>query len=52
MGKNAIEIFDEYLKMKGKDFYPDFTIYEDADELNIAYLETHIPDEINYVIDS
>ena len=49
---DAIEIFDEYLKMKGKDFYPDFTIYEDADELNIAYLETHIPDEINYVIDS
>ena len=49
---DAIEIFDEYLKIKGKDFYPDFTIYEDADELNIAYLETHIPNEINYVIDS
>ena len=49
---DAIEIFDEYLKMKGKDFYPDFTIYEDADELNIAYLETHIPNEINYIIDS
>ena len=49
---DAIEIFDEYLKIKGKDFYPDFTIYEDADELNIAYLETHIPNEINYIIDS
>ena len=49
---DAIEIFDEYLKMKGKDFYPDFTIYEVADELNIAYLETHIPNEINYIIDS
>ena len=49
---DAIEILDKYLKIKGKDFYPDFTIYEDADELNIAYLETHIPDEINYIIDS
>jgi Ran GTPase-activating protein (RanGAP) involved in mRNA processing and transport len=49
---DAIEILDKYLKIKGKDFYPDFTIYEDADELNIAYLETHIPNEINYIIDS
>ena len=49
---DAIEILEKYLKIKGKDFYPDFTIYEDADELNIAYLETHIPDEINYIIDS
>ena len=49
---DAIEIFSEYLKLKGKDFYPDFTIYEDADELNIAYLETHIPNEINYIIDA
>ena len=49
---DAIEILNEYLKIKGKDFYPDFTIYEDADELNIAYLETHIPNEINYIIDS
>ena len=49
---DAIEVLDKYLKIKGKDFYPDFTIYEDADELNIAYLETHIPNEINYIIDS
>ena len=48
----AIEIFHEYLKIKGEDFYPDFTVYEDAEELNIAYLETHIPNEINYIIDS
>ena len=48
---DAIEIFNDYLKMKGDYFYPDFTVYEDAEELNIAYLETHIPDEIEYIID-
>ena len=47
----AIEIFNEYLKIKGEDFYPDFTVYEDAEELNIAYLETHIPNEIEYIVD-
>ena len=49
--ENSIKIFDEYLKMKGKDFYPDFTIYEDeVQQLNIAYLETHIPNEEEYLI--
>ena len=48
---DAIEIFNDYLKTKGEDFYPDFTVYEDAEELNIAYLETHIPNEIEYIID-
>ena len=49
--ENSIKIFDEYLKMKGKDFYPDFTIYEDeVQQLNIAYLETHIPNEELYLV--
>ena len=49
--ENSIKIFDEYLKMKGKDFYPDFTIYEDeVQQLNIAYLETHIPNEDQYLV--
>ena len=49
--ENSIRIFDEYLKGKGKDFYPDFTIYEDDDQkLNIAYLETHIPNEEEYLV--
>ena len=49
--ENSIKIFDEYLKMKGKDFYPDFTIYEDeVQQLNIAYLETHIPNENDYLV--
>lgn len=50
--EKSIEKFDEYLKLKGKEFYPDFTIYEDDDgELNIAYLETHIPGEEEYLIE-
>ena len=49
--ENSIKIFDEYLKMKGKDFYPDFIIYEDeVQQLNIAYLETHIPNEELYLV--
>ena len=49
--ENSIKIFDDYLKMKGKDFYPDFTIYEDeVQQLNIAYLETHIPNENDYLV--
>ena len=49
--ENSIKIFDEYLKLKGKDFYPDFTIYEDeVQQLNIAYLETHIPNENDYLV--
>ena len=49
--ENSIKIFDEYLKLKGKDFYPDFTIYEDeVQQLNIAYLETHIPNEDQYLV--
>ena len=49
--ENSIKIFDDYLKMKGKDFYPDFTIYEDeVQQLNIAYLETHIPNEELYLV--
>ena len=49
--ENSIKIFDDYLKMKGKDFYPDFIIYEDeVQQLNIAYLETHIPNENDYLV--
>ena len=50
--EKSIEIFNDYLKLKGEDFYPDFTVYEDEENtLNIAYLETHIPNEIEYIID-
>ena len=32
--------------------YPDFTIYEDDDhKLNIAYLETHVPNEKELLIE-
>ena len=50
---NSIKVFKEYLDSKGKDFYPDFMIYEDEDEqkLHIAYLETHIPNEEEYMVD-
>lgn len=47
----SIKVFDDYLKSKGKEFYPDFVIYEDElSILNIAYLETHIPEEEEYLI--
>lgn len=50
--EKSIEVFNSYLRSKGEDFYPDFTIYEDHENvLNIAYLETHIPNEIKYIID-
>ena len=50
--EKSIEIFNDCLKLKGKDFYPDFTIYEDCDHiLNIAYLETHIPGEEEYLVE-
>ena len=49
--EGSIKVFNDYLALKGKDFYPDFTIYEDDDrKLNIAYLETHIPEEDKYII--
>ena len=47
---DAIEIFKEYLTIKGEEFYPDFCVYEDAYELSIAYLETHIPNEKEYIV--
>lgn len=53
--ENSILIFNEYLKIKsdkGEEFYPDFTVYEDEEgTLNIAYLETHIPNENEYIIE-
>ena len=51
-GANSIKVFNDYLAMKGSDFYPDFTIYEDEqNELNIAYLETHMPNEQDYLVE-
>ena len=51
-GANSIKVFNDYLAMKGNEFYPDFTIYEDEqNELNIAYLETHMPNEEDYLVD-
>lgn len=50
-GKESILMFKNLLGVKGKNFYPDFVIYDDmTGETNIAYLETHIPNENNYII--
>lgn len=50
-GIDSISLFDNYLKMKGNDFYPDFVIYVDkTGEMMIAYLETHIPNEADYLV--
>jgi Ran GTPase-activating protein (RanGAP) involved in mRNA processing and transport len=49
-GTESISLFKE-LQDRKVELYPDFTIYEDVTgELNIAYLETHIPDEDKYLI--
>jgi Ran GTPase-activating protein (RanGAP) involved in mRNA processing and transport len=48
---NSEKMFYDLLKFKGKDFYPDFTIYYDeTGDIGIAYLETHIPNEEEYLI--
>jgi Ran GTPase-activating protein (RanGAP) involved in mRNA processing and transport len=50
-GDESIELFKQILDSKMLAFYPDFTIYEDVTgELNIAYLETHIPEEEKYLV--
>ncbi len=50
--EGSIKVFQQYLHQKGSDFYPDFTIYEDDDhKLNIAYLETHVPNEKELLIE-
>ena len=49
-GKESISLFKTVLESK-IEFYPDFTIYSDVTgELNIAYLETYMPKEENYII--
>lgn len=49
-GLQAMQIFYTVLKRKNE-FYPDFTIYYDeTDEIGIAYLETHMPNEASYMI--
>ena len=50
-GDESIAKFKKVLQQKGNDFYPDFVIYEDETLVtNIAYLETHIKNEENYLV--
>jgi Ran GTPase-activating protein (RanGAP) involved in mRNA processing and transport len=48
---DCMRYYQDLLKIKGNDFYPDFVIYDDeTGEINIAYLETHIPNENEYFV--
>lgn len=56
-GDKSIEVLDKYLESKkGTEFYPDFVIEQDYDpdptkiKKQIAYLESHHPDENNLLI--
>ncbi len=50
-GEKSIGLFKDVLANKGNDFYPDFVIYDTEQlETNIAYLETHIKNEENYLV--
>ena len=50
-GTESISLFNDYLKLKGNEFYPDFVIYVDeTGEMMIAYLETHIQNEKDYLV--
>ena len=50
-GKESILMFRNLLSLKEDEFYPDFTIYEDmTGEINIAFLETHVPGEEKLII--
>lgn len=47
----SMKMFNDLLKIKDEDFYPDFDIYYDVTgDINIAYLETHIPNEWEYLV--
>jgi Ran GTPase-activating protein (RanGAP) involved in mRNA processing and transport len=47
----SINMFYDVLKFKEEDFYPDFKIYYDVTgEIGIAYLETHVPNESEYMV--
>jgi Ran GTPase-activating protein (RanGAP) involved in mRNA processing and transport len=48
--EESILMFDDVLRLKNE-IYPDFTIYKDeTGDIGIAYLETHIPYEMEYLI--
>ena len=48
---DSINMFYDVLKFKEDEFYPDFKIYYDVTgEIGIAYLETHIPYESEYLV--
>jgi len=50
-GDESISMFKTLLSNKGTDFYPDFVIYEtETLETDIAYLETHIKNEEDYLV--
>ena len=50
-GSESIRLFNDYLKLKGNEFYPDFMIYiDETGEMMIAYLETHIQNEKEYLV--
>ena len=50
-GKESILMFKNLLSIKGRNFYPDFHIYEDmTGETMIAHLETHIPNENKLIV--
>ena len=47
---DGMNMFYELLKIKNE-FYPDFTIYYDeTGDIGIAYLETHVPNEVDYLV--
>jgi Ran GTPase-activating protein (RanGAP) involved in mRNA processing and transport len=46
----GMKMFYDILKRK-TEFYPDFTIYkDDTDNISIAYIETHVPNEDFYLV--